>query len=133
MQTSRVYVYQPLIWRPRGEKAAVPLSAFLRGPTLGTVSEAVFQEVCPQSETVHISLVVDHMKQWDHAKKSLDVHSKCIVVDDWLFNWKYALISTHVLHSLILFGVILPLPVSTQYGHLSKTTSLTILDGLTMC
>jgi hypothetical protein len=133
LQTSRVYVYQPLIWRPRGEKATVPLSAFLRGPTLGAVSEAVFQEVCPLNEIIHISLVVDHTRQWDHAKKSLDADNKCIVVDDWLFNWKYALVSAHILHLLILFGVILPLPVSTRYGHLSKNTSPTILDGLTMC
>jgi hypothetical protein len=103
LQTSRVYVYQPLIWRPRGEKAAVPLSAFLRGPTIGTVSDAVFQEVCPLSEIVHINLVVDHMRQWDHAKESLDAESKCIVVDDWLFRWKYVLISTYILHLLILF------------------------------
>lgn len=133
MQTSRVYVYQPLIWRPRGEKATVPLSAFLRGPTIGTISDAIFQEVCPLSETVHINLVVDHMRQWDHAKKSLDVDSKCIVVDDWLFRWKYALINTHILHLLIFSGVILNLPVSTQYGRLSRNTSPTILDGLTMC
>ena len=133
MQTSRIYVYQPLIWRPRGEKATVPLSAFLRGPTLGTVSDAVFEEVCPLSEIVHISLVVDHRRQWDHAKKSLDTDIKCIVVDDWLFSWKYALISIHILHLLILFGVIFNLPVSTQYGLLSKNTSPTILDGLTTC
>ena len=132
MQTSRVYVYQPLIWRPRGEKATVPLSAFLLGPTLGTVSDAVFQEVCPLSEIVHVSLVVDHMRQWDHAKKSLDADAKCIVVDDWLFSWKYALISAHILHLLILFGVIFNLPVSTQYGRPTKNTSTTILDGLTM-
>ena len=132
MQTSRVYVYQPLIWRPRGEKATVPLSAFLRGPTLGTVSDAIFEEVCPPSEIVHISLVVDHMSQWEHAKKNLDAHSKCVVVDDWLFNWRYALICVHILHLLILSGDIFPLLVSTQYGHLSKNTSPTILDGLTM-
>ena len=133
MQTSRVYVYQPLIWRPRGEKATVPLSAFLRGPTIGTVSDAIFQEVCPLSEIVHISLVVDHMRQWDHAKKMLDADSKCIVVDDWLFSWKYALIDTHILHLLILFGVICNPPVSIRYGRLSMHTSPTILDGLTMC
>ena len=101
-----------MIWRPRGEKATVPLSAFLRGPTIGTVSEAIFEEVCPPSEIVHISLVVDHTRQWDYAKEKLDTHNKCIVVDDWLFNWKYALICVYILHLLILFGVIFPLPVS---------------------
>ncbi|KAF8812923.1 hypothetical protein BYT27DRAFT_7085694 [Phlegmacium glaucopus] len=89
LQTSRIYVYQPLIWRPRGEKATVPLSAFLRGPTLGTVSEALFDEVCPASEIVHISLVVDHMAQWDHAQEGLNAQHRCIVVDDWIFNWNY--------------------------------------------
>ena len=38
-------------------KATVPLSAFLRGPTHGTISEAFFEEVCPPSEIVHINLV----------------------------------------------------------------------------
>ena len=128
-----MYVYQPLIWRPRGEKATVPLSAFLRGPTIGTISDAVFDEVCPLSEIVHISLVVDHMRQWDHAKKSLDVDNNCIIVDDWLFSWKYVFFGAHILHLLIFFGVILNLPVSTQYGRLSKNISPTILDGLTMC
>ena len=98
MQTSRIYVYQPLVWRPRGEKATVPLSAFLRGPTLGTVSEAIFEEVCPPSEITHISLVVDdHMSQWNHANEGLNTHARCIVVDDWIFNWKYALINAHIL------------------------------------
>ena len=97
MQTSRIYVYQPLIWRPRGEKATVPLSAFLHGPTHGTISEAVFEEVCPPNEIVHINLVVDHVTQWDHAKEVLKAQSRCIVVDDWVFNWKYALvISVHI-------------------------------------
>ena len=133
METSRVYVYQPLIWRPRGEKATVPLSAFLRGPTLGTVSDAVFQEVCPLSEIVHINLVVGYMGQWQHAKKKLNSDSKCIVVDDWLFSWKYVFVNTHILRLLNLFGVIFNLPASTQYGRHSKNTSPTILDGLTMC
>ncbi|KAF8160619.1 hypothetical protein B0H34DRAFT_653897 [Crassisporium funariophilum] len=89
LQTSRIYVYQPLIWRPRGEKATVPLSAFLRGPTLGTTSDAVFNEVCPESEVVHVELVADHMFQWERAKDILNGQDRCIVVDDWIFNWNF--------------------------------------------
>ncbi|KDR75020.1 hypothetical protein GALMADRAFT_268566 [Galerina marginata CBS 339.88] len=89
LQTSRIYVYQPLIWRPRGENASVPLSAFLRGPTDGTVSEAVFDEICPPEEVVHVKLGVDHMDQWNYAQEILNGKDRCIVVDDSVFNWNY--------------------------------------------
>jgi hypothetical protein len=87
LQTSRIYVYQPFIWRPRGEKAEVPLSAFLRGPTEGSISDAVFDEVCPPEEVVHVQLRVDHLEQWHHAIDVLNRKDRCVVVDDWIFNW----------------------------------------------
>ncbi|KAJ2912421.1 hypothetical protein MD484_g8000, partial [Candolleomyces efflorescens] len=89
LQTGRTYVYQPFIWRPRGEKATVPLSAFLRGPTRGSISEATFNEVCPESDVKHVRLVTNHNTQWSHAKEVLSKDDRCIVVDDWLFSWKY--------------------------------------------
>ncbi|PPQ99760.1 hypothetical protein CVT24_009663 [Panaeolus cyanescens] len=89
LSTGRIYVYQPLIWRPRGEKATVPLSTFLRGPTERTISDAMFDEVCPPDEVVHVNLVYDYRKQWDHAKEVLSRDDRCVVVDDWIFSWNY--------------------------------------------
>lgn len=87
LETSRIYVYQPLIWRPRGEKAAVPLSAFLLGATEGSITEAVFDEVCPPHEVHHVNLRIDQVEQWFHAKDVLNRTDRCVVVDDWIFNW----------------------------------------------
>ncbi|CAA7260580.1 unnamed protein product [Cyclocybe aegerita] len=89
LQTSRIYVYQPFIWRPRGEKAEVPLSAFLRGPTEGTISDSAFDEVCPPEDVVRVKLVTNTESQWEHAKSILNSNDRCIVVEDWLFNWNY--------------------------------------------
>lgn len=77
-----------MIWRPRGEKATIPLSGFLLGVTEGTISEIVFDEICPPEEVVHVDLKVDHMDQWTHAQEVLNGKDRCIVVDDWLFNWE---------------------------------------------
>lgn len=66
----------------------MPLSAFLRGPTRGSISEATFDEVCPESEVKHVRLVTNHNIQWSHAKQVLNRPDRCIVVDDWLFSWK---------------------------------------------
>ncbi|KAF9482256.1 hypothetical protein BDN70DRAFT_801955 [Pholiota conissans] len=89
LQTSRIYVYQPLIWRPRGENASVPLSAFMTGPTEGTISEAVFDEVCPPSEIEYVTLGVDYIDQWKHALDILSRKQRCIVVNDKVFNWNF--------------------------------------------
>ncbi|KAF4620441.1 hypothetical protein D9613_000245 [Agrocybe pediades] len=89
LQTSRVYVYQPLIWRPRGETAGVPLSAFLPGVTDNSVSDSVFDEVCPPEEVVHVKLRANDLDQWNHAKTILNQKDRCIVVDDRIFNWAF--------------------------------------------
>ena len=89
--TSRIYVYQPFVWRPRGEMSFVPLSAFLWGPTAGTISSAVFDEACSADDTKHISLRAPHAAQWDHAKEALGGDEPCIVVDDWILNWRLCL------------------------------------------
>lgn len=88
LQTSRIYVYQPLIWRPRGENATVPLSAFMRGPTEGTISESVFDEVCPPEEVQHVNLRIEDAGQWKYAIEILSRKHRCIVVDDKVFTWK---------------------------------------------
>ncbi|KAF9010690.1 hypothetical protein BDQ17DRAFT_1234143 [Cyathus striatus] len=89
LMTSRVYVYQPFVWRPRGEKSLVPLSAFLRGPTNGAISSALFEEVCPEREIKHVNLRTTFDKQWEHALSALNGDDRCIMVDDWIFNWEY--------------------------------------------
>ena len=86
--TSRIYVYQPFVWRPRGESSFVPLSAFLWGITTGSITSAVFDEACSAVDIKHINLQVEHATQWDHAKEALNTDDPCIVVDDWILNWR---------------------------------------------
>ncbi|KAF8893386.1 hypothetical protein BD779DRAFT_1609766 [Infundibulicybe gibba] len=88
IQSSRTYIYQPLIWRPRGEKATVPLSAFMLGPTEGTVTSLLFDQLCREDVT-HVRLGVDQSEQWEHAKSALRSSARCVVVDDWILNWIY--------------------------------------------
>jgi hypothetical protein len=88
---SRTYVYQPLVWRPRGEHSLVPLSAFLRGTTHNTISDAVFDDACPPAEISHVQIkqgLVSDLQLWSHAKDVLNGPARCIVVDDWILNWK---------------------------------------------
>ncbi|KAF8627814.1 hypothetical protein AX15_004239 [Amanita polypyramis BW_CC] len=87
--TSRIYVYQSFVWRPRGEKSYIPLSAFLWGATAGTISSAVFDEACPANEIKRVQLQVAHADQWDYARTMLSSDARCIVVDDWILNWSY--------------------------------------------
>jgi len=108
LQTSRIYVYQSLIWRPRGEKAGVPLSAFLRGVTENSVSDSVFDEVCPPEDVVHVKLTANSLDQWNHAKSVLNRKERCLVIDDWIFNWAYVFFiclfagaSNLILHSFL--------------------------------
>ncbi|KAJ7703221.1 hypothetical protein B0H17DRAFT_1042316 [Mycena rosella] len=84
--TSRIYVYQPLIWQPR--RASLPLSAFLPGVTTESITSAVFDRVCPPSEVTHVSLNVEN-DIWEHAREVLSRPDKCMVVDDWLFRWTF--------------------------------------------
>ncbi|KAJ7497274.1 hypothetical protein FB451DRAFT_1210721 [Mycena latifolia] len=85
--TSRVYVYQPLVWQPR--RASLPLSAFLRGVTTESITSAVFDQVCPPSEVTHVSLSREADAIWEHAKDVLSGPDRCIVVDDWIFRWTF--------------------------------------------
>jgi len=89
--SSRIYVYQPLVWRPRGEHSLVPLSAFLLGATQGSISAAVFNSICPPSETTHVTFndLDAHADLWSHAQELLTRDDRCVVVDHWILNWDY--------------------------------------------
>ncbi|KAJ7462265.1 hypothetical protein B0H11DRAFT_2054875 [Mycena galericulata] len=85
--TSRVYVYQPLIWQPR--RASLPLSGFLPGVTTASVTAAVFDQVCPPSEVKHVSLSRENDAMWQHAKDVLEGPERCLMVDDWILRWTF--------------------------------------------
>ncbi|GJJ14888.1 hypothetical protein Clacol_009157 [Clathrus columnatus] len=90
LETSRKYVYQPLVWRPRGEKAIVPLSAFLPSVTHDSLSSIVFEQVCPEEEVLHVRLrAATWSEQWEYAVSKLKEDTKCMVVDDWIMSWNY--------------------------------------------
>ncbi|KAJ6586901.1 hypothetical protein DFH09DRAFT_1141873 [Mycena vulgaris] len=94
--TSRVYVYQPLIWQPR--RASLPLSAFLSGVTTETITSAVFDKVCPPSEVTHVSLNRGNDAIWEHAKDILSGPDRCMVVDDWIFRWTF--LASSAIHTI---------------------------------
>ncbi|KAJ7218085.1 hypothetical protein GGX14DRAFT_439658 [Mycena pura] len=87
LSSSRVYVYQPLIWQPR--RASLPLSGFLPGVTSGSITSAVFDKVCPPTEVKHVSLNRELDAIWEYAKDVLDGPDRCMVVDDWIFHWTF--------------------------------------------
>lgn len=89
LASSRTYVYQPFVWRPRGEKSYVPLSVFLPGVTKDSISSEAFQRTCPEENVVHMSLYIGNEGQWEHALKRLSGDERCVVVDDWIFNWTF--------------------------------------------
>ncbi|KAJ7647355.1 hypothetical protein FB45DRAFT_998502 [Roridomyces roridus] len=88
--TSRVYVYQPLIWQKAPRRASLPLSAFLTGVTsTNSISSAVFDKVCPPSAVVHVSLSRENDALWPHARDVLDGPDRCVVVDDHILHWGF--------------------------------------------
>lgn len=99
LTSNRTYVYQPLVWRPRGEKATVPLSAFLYGVTDSSVPFAGFEDACPPESISHIRLRtkgVTHAALWTRALALLQSPARCIVVDDWILNWRCVSITEHI-------------------------------------
>lgn len=93
LSSNRTYVYQPLVWRPRGTKATVPLSAFLYGVTKhASISSAGFEDACPPESISHVRLRpkgVTHAALWNRAVSLLQSPARCVVVDDWILNWSY--------------------------------------------
>jgi hypothetical protein len=65
----------------------VPLSAFLTGVTRNSINDAVFDEACTPEETKHVRLQINHADRWEVAQQLLNGKEKCIVVDDWMFDW----------------------------------------------
>ncbi|KAJ6609895.1 hypothetical protein B0H10DRAFT_2063017 [Mycena sp. CBHHK59/15] len=94
--TSRVYVYQPLVWQPR--RASLPLSAFLSGVTTGSITASVFDQVCPPSEVTHVSINRDNNEIWEQAKALLNRPDRCMVVDDWILRWTF--LASPALHQI---------------------------------
>jgi hypothetical protein len=86
--TDRVYVYQPFVWNPRHEE--LPLSAFLLGPTKGTISSDVFHQVCPPDVVKHVYIISGTDDLWTRAQEALRTDDHCVVVDNWIFSWRYA-------------------------------------------
>lgn len=89
LAVSRTYVYQPFVWRPRGGNSYVPLSAFLIGVTKDSISSKVFHTTCPDNDVVHLSLGTGSAIQWQHALEMLVGDERCVMIDDWIFNWTY--------------------------------------------
>ncbi|TFK74056.1 hypothetical protein BDN72DRAFT_834066 [Pluteus cervinus] len=98
LSSGRTYAYQPLIWRPRGEHATVPLSAFLGGVTRNSISSAVFDEICPESEVKHVKLWDTYETLWTKTINALRGPERCIVVDDWIMYWGF--LASDALHDI---------------------------------
>ncbi|KAF7428097.1 hypothetical protein PC9H_007316 [Pleurotus ostreatus] len=98
--SSRIYVYQPLVWRPRGEQSYVPLSAFLRSPTEGSLTVTFFDHACRPEDVKHVTLSqgIGYNHVWDHALSVLNGPERCIVVDDWILNWNY--LASSAIHAI---------------------------------
>ncbi|KIY53090.1 hypothetical protein FISHEDRAFT_69230 [Fistulina hepatica ATCC 64428] len=90
LTSGRTYVYQPFVWRPRGQSALVPLSAFLRGVTNTSVSSDLFGEICPEDARAHIEIGAEvHEDRWAQALDMLNTSEPCIVVDNWILDWDF--------------------------------------------
>ncbi|KAG6918064.1 hypothetical protein DXG01_016720 [Tephrocybe rancida] len=98
LQSSRVYVYQPVIWRPSGAQAKVPLTAFIPGIARNSISSVVFNEACSAEETKHINIKVTNLSLWEYTKLQLSGNEKCIVVDNWILNWDF--LASAALHDI---------------------------------
>lgn len=87
--TSRTYIYQPFIWRPRFHQA-LPLSAFLPGPTRDSgVPVSLLDKVCPQDETVYVEVEAFYEDLWGTSQRILKRPERCIVITNRIMHWKY--------------------------------------------
>lgn len=125
--TSRTYVYQPFVWRPRNHQP-LPLSAFLPGLTEDAVPVTLFHLVCAPEETIHITIDASYENLWEESKRALEGPERCITVDTKIMHWKC------VYHMLVVVCILIvpatsPLRHCTKYGRLFKTTSPGILSG----
>ncbi|KAL1748712.1 hypothetical protein HDZ31DRAFT_29259 [Schizophyllum fasciatum] len=91
LETGRTYVYQPFVWRKRGERSLVPLSAFLSGVTRDSISSAIYDEVCPEGGRVHITIDSESDRtRWTEAKAEIEKHTeRCLVVDHKILSWNF--------------------------------------------
>ncbi|KAF5348678.1 hypothetical protein D9758_006828 [Tetrapyrgos nigripes] len=88
--TSRTYVYQPFIWRPRNHQP-LPLSAFLPNPTRNTVPISLLSRICPEDSdsTVHITVDSLYSELWDKSQNILNRPERCIIIDNRIMHWNY--------------------------------------------
>ncbi len=51
---------------------------------------ALFEQVCPSQGVTHVRLGegIDQHDIWNHARDILGRDDKCVMVDDWILNWK---------------------------------------------
>ncbi|TRM69847.1 hypothetical protein BD626DRAFT_391128 [Schizophyllum amplum] len=90
-ETGRTYVYQPFVWRKRGEHELVPLSAFLAGATHDSISSAAYDEICSEGERTHLSVSGESDNtRWQTAKFSIETDTaRCLVVDNRILTWNF--------------------------------------------
>ncbi|THV05078.1 hypothetical protein K435DRAFT_835028 [Dendrothele bispora CBS 962.96] len=89
--TSRTYVFQPFIWRPRGHQP-LPLSAFLPNPTKHSVPVSLFDQICSLDETettVHAVVNGSYESRWEESQEVLKGPERCIVMDNRILHWNY--------------------------------------------
>ncbi|KAF9268666.1 hypothetical protein L218DRAFT_917602 [Marasmius fiardii PR-910] len=96
LSSSRIYAYQPFVWRPRNEE--LPLSVFLPGPTRNTIPVALFDEICSPESVAHHRIVGDNNDIWRLTREILEGPDRCIEIDNWILNWNY--LSSSGLHKV---------------------------------
>ncbi|KAK7045565.1 hypothetical protein VNI00_007397 [Paramarasmius palmivorus] len=87
--SSRIYAYQPFIWRSRNHQR-LPLSAFLPGPTKKAIPQSLFEEICPPEAILHVTIPMDSYDEvWGKAQEVLAQKDRCIQIDNWILNWNF--------------------------------------------
>lgn len=66
-----------------------PLSGFLLGPTQGSLSSEVWDEVCPLEKVKNVTFDAEYEHRWRQATEGLDGPDECIYVENWILNWGY--------------------------------------------
>ena len=118
------------MWRHR--KELQPLSGFLLGPTKGSLSSAIWDEVCPPNRVKNVTFDVPYEQRWDEVKRVLTGPENCIYVETWILNWGYVCIiciSCRLLVHLWEIGS-WNRPPSMKYGLNIGIISAVIIDGL---
>jgi hypothetical protein len=55
----------------------------------------VFDKCCQLDEIQHVTLgTAVHDEQWQYAVDVLNGDQPCVLVHDWIFNWKYVMVDS---------------------------------------